>query len=131
MGLFSALKNLVGSPGARLASPDPHAVEVELDRLAVHTADGLIIVETSPSGAKVLAEVARAGEAAQLRGPRTGAQTTVYLSPTTAQERPVHDPQKGWVIPLSPEELALLENLSTEPGDYEISTALAIAIEGV
>ena len=127
MGLFSALKNLVSSPGARLASPDPHAVEVELDHLAVHTADGLIIVETSPSGAKVLAEVARAGEAAQLRGPHT----TVYLSPTTAQERAVHDPKKGWVIPLSPEELALLKNLSPEPGDYEISTALAIAIEGV
>lgn len=126
MGLFSALKNLVSSPGARLASPDPHAVEVELDHLAVHTADGLIIVETSPSGGKVLAEVARAVEAAQLRSPHT----TVYLSPTTAQERPVHDPKKGWVIPLSPEELALLKNLSPEPGDYEISAALAIAIEG-
>lgn len=126
MGLFSALKNLVSTPGVRLSSPDPHAVEVELDSLAVHPAGDLIIMVTSPAGAQVLAEVARAGEPAQLRGPHT----TVHLSPTTQPELPVHDPKKGWAIPLSPAEQELLRQVGTEPGDYELSATLAISIEG-
>ena len=125
MGLFSALKNLVSTPGARLASPDPHAVQVEVDSLTVHTAEDLIILVTSPAGARVLAEVGRAGEPARLRGP----QTTVHLSPTGAQERTVHDPTKGWVIPLNAGEQQRLAELSAAPGDYEISNTLAVSIE--
>ena len=125
MGLFSTLKNLVSTPGARLASPDPHAVKVDVDSLAVHTAEELIILVTSPAGATVLAEVGRAGEPARLRGP----QTTVHLSPLGAQERAVHDPTKGWVIPLNAGEQQRLAELSAVPGDYEISDALAVSIE--
>lgn len=125
MGLFSTLKNLVSTPGARLASPDPHAVKVEVDSLAVHTAEELIILVTSPAGATVLAVVGRSGEPARLSGP----EVTVHLSPTGAQQRAVHDPSKGWVIPLNASEQQRLAELSAVPGDYEISDALAVSIE--
>lgn len=129
MGLFSAVKDVIdklgGSSSVRLASPDPRAVEVSVDHLAVHTASGLIIMVTSPAGAQVLAEVARAGEPAQLRGP----QATVHLSPTAKEQRPVHDPKRGWAIPLSPAEREALSQLSTAAGDYEISDSLAVSIE--
>ncbi|OFQ53887.1 hypothetical protein HMPREF2932_00565 [Corynebacterium sp. HMSC074H12] len=91
----------------------------------VHTASGLIILVTSPAGAQVLSEVARSGEPAQLRGP----QTTVHLSPTTREQRPVHDPKKGWAIPLSLAERETLSQLNAEPGDYEISESLAVSVE--
>ncbi|WP_412101081.1 hypothetical protein [Corynebacterium aurimucosum] len=129
MSLFSAVKEIVdklgGSPTVRLASPDPHAVEVSVDHLSVHTAGGLIILVTSPDGAQVLSEVARSGEPAQLRGP----QSTVHLSPTAKTQRPIHDPKRGWAIPLSPAERDTLIHLSTEPGDYEVSESLAVSIE--
>ena len=129
MGLFSAVKNVVdklgGSPTVRLASPDPHAVEVSVDHLSVHTAGGLIILVTSPDGAQVLREVARSGEPAQLRGP----QSTVHLSPTAKTQRPIHDPKRGWAIPLSSAERDVLANLGTTPGDYEVSESLAVSIE--
>ncbi|PMC71667.1 hypothetical protein [Corynebacterium aurimucosum] len=129
MGLFSAVKNVVdklgGSSTVRLASPDPHAVKVSVDHLSVHTAGGLIILVTSPAGAQVLSEVARSGEPAQLRAP----QTTVHLSPTTKEQRPVHDPKKGWAIPLSLAERETLSQLNAEPGDYEISESLAVSVE--
>lgn len=129
MSLFSAVKDIVdklgGSPTVRLASPDPHAVEVSVDHLSVHTAGSLIILVTSPAGAQVLSEVARSGEPAQLRGP----QTTVHLLATAKEQRPVHDPKKGWAIPLSPEEREMLSQLTAEPGDYEVSEALAVSIE--
>ena len=129
MGLFSAVKDVIdrlgGSSTVRLASPDPHAVEVSLEHLSVHTASGLIILVTSPAGAQVLSEVARSGEPAQLRGP----QTTVHLSPTTKEQRPVHDPKKGWAIPLSHAERETLSQLNAEPGDYEVSEGLAVSIE--
>lgn len=129
MGLFSAVKDVIdrlgGSSTVRLASPDPHAVEVSLEHLSVHTASGLIILVTSPAGAQVLSEVARSDEPAQLRGP----QTTVHLSPTTKEQRPVHDPKKGWAIPLSPAERETLSQLNAEPGDYEVSEGLAVSIE--
>ena len=129
MSLFSAVKDIVdklgGSPTVRLASPDPHAVEVSVDHLSVHTAGGLIILVTSPDGAQVLSEVARSGDPAQLRGP----QATVHLSPTTKAQRPVHDPKRGWAIPLSPAERDSLAQLSSAPGDHEISESLAVSIE--
>lgn len=129
MSLFSAVKEIVdklgGSPTVRLASPDPHAVEVSVDHLSVHTAGGLIILVTSPAGAQVVAEVARSGEPARL----SGSKTTVHLSPTTKAQRPVHDPKEGWAIPLSPAERDTLVHLNTEPGDYEISESLAVSVE--
>lgn len=129
MSLFSAVKDIVdklgGSPTVRLASPDPHAVEVSLDHLSVHTADGLIILVTSPDGAQVLSEVARSGEPARL----SGSKTTVHLSPTTRAQRPVHDPKKGWAIPLSTADRDTLAQLHAEPGDYEISESLAVSVE--
>lgn len=129
MGLFSAVKDVIdrlgGSSTVRLASPDPHAVEVSLDHLSVHTASGLIILVTSPAGAQVLSEAARSGEPAQLRGP----QTTVHLLAAAKEQRPVHDPKKGWAIPLSPAEREILSQLTAEPGDYEVSEALAVSIE--
>ncbi|ACP32462.1 hypothetical protein cauri_0865 [Corynebacterium aurimucosum ATCC 700975] len=131
MGLFSAVKDVIdrlgGSSTVRLASPDPHAVGVSLDHLSVHTASGLIILVTSPAGAQVLSEVARSGEPAQLRGP----QTTVHLLATAKEQRPVHDPKKGWAIPLSPAEREILSQLTAEPGDYEVSEALAVSIENI
>ncbi|WP_144791498.1 hypothetical protein [Corynebacterium singulare] len=129
MGLFTAVRSVIdkldGSPGVRLASPDPHAVEVFIDQLSVHTAGGLIILVTSPAGAHVLSEVARSGEPAQLRGP----QATLHLSPTTTAQRPVHDPKRGWAIALSPSDRKALAHLSAEPGDYEISDSLAVSVE--
>lgn len=129
MGLFSAVKDVIdklgGSSTVRLASPDPHAVEVSLDHLSVHTASGLIILATSAAGAQVLSEVAHSGEPAQLRGP----QSTVHLSPTAKTQRPVHDPKRGWAIPLSSAEREALSRISAEPGDYEISESLAVSIE--
>lgn len=129
MGLFSAVKDVIdklgGSSTVRLASPDPHAVEVSLEHLSVHTASGLIILVTSPAGAQVLSEVAHSGEPAQLRGP----QSTVHLSPTAKTQHPVHDPKRGWAIPLSPAERDVLASLGTTPGDYEVSESLAVSIE--
>ena len=129
MGLFSAVKDVIdklgGSSTVRLASPDPHAVEVSLEHLSVHTASGLIILVTSPAGAQVLSEVAHSGEPARL----IGSKTTVYLSPTTKAQRPVHDPKRGWAIPLSPAERDTLAQISTAPGDYEVSESLAVSIE--
>ena len=129
MSLFSAVKDIVdklgGSPTVRLASPDPHAVEVSIDHLSVHTAGSLIILVTSPAGAQILSEVARSGEPARLNGSKT----TVHLSPTTKAQRPVHDPKRGWAIPLSPAERDTLAQISATPGDYEVSESLAVSIE--
>lgn len=129
MGLFDALRALSGSRAPRLAQADSGAPVVEVEYLTVTPAESLLIVVTDPAGAAALLEIARATQPAWLAA-ASDATARAFFSPSPRPEVPVHDPKKGWVIPLDPgTRAALIDTLRPEPGDYEISANLAISVE--
>lgn len=128
MGLFNALSALtskLGSSAPRLAQVGGNAPLVDVAKLSVSTAESLIIVVTDPVGAEVIRTIAESGEAATLRS----AEATVYFKVSAKRELPVHDPRKGWAIPLDPELREQITTAITGPGEFELTDVLAIVVE--
>ena len=125
MGLKDALSRLTGTQSPRLARPDSAAPTAQVERLEIHTVGSLIIVVTNQPGAEVLRETARSRESATLVSPTA----TVHFPAVKKYALPIKDPKRGWVIPLTPALAdALLDHLP-DPGEFELSPALALVIE--
>ena len=125
MGLKDALSRLTGTQSPRLARPDSAAPTAQVERLEIHTVGSLIIVVTNQPGAEVLRETARSRESATLVSPTA----TVHFPAVKKYALPIKDPKRGWVIPLTPALAdALLDHLP-DPGEFELSPALALVVE--
>ncbi|MDY5839367.1 MAG: hypothetical protein SPJ78_01390 [Corynebacterium camporealensis] len=123
MGLMDKLRELTGK-GPRLAEIDVDAREVDIDKLRVRTAETMVILETNNTGAALIREIARSGEAVTLKS----SESTVHFSPSKQKRLPVRDPKRGWVLALDKELSAALADVP-DAGDYEISPALAVVVE--
>lgn len=117
------LRELTGK-GPRLAKIDVDAREVGIDKLRVRTAETMVILETNNTGAALIREIARSGEAVTLKS----SESTVHFSPSKQKRLPVRDPKRGWVLALDKELSAALADVP-DAGDYEISPALAVVVE--
>lgn len=97
--------------------------------LHVHTAEDLVVVTTTAEAAALLCREAGAGRAFRLR--REGERTVTFEPAENPDDPPVLDPDRGWVVPVSPglgDELAALG--APGPGGYEFSSLnLALVVE--
>ena len=136
MGLLNAAAKLFGlkhSDDARpqLARPvaHPHVLADEL--LEIRTAESLLIVTMSKVSAEELLHRTKEYQALKLIVSHSGnlASASVLFTPSESEDVPVKDPNKGWIIPLSPSTRAAIQtSLATTAGDYELTPQLAIVV---
>ena len=96
MGLFDLLR---GSAKPALTQLPDTARHVSVDKLTVHTAEKMVIITGSVQVAGIVLDAARNNEAAVIKGPNA----QIVLVPTKTDDLPVHDPNNGWLLPLSPD----------------------------
>lgn len=123
MGLFDLLR---GSREPALPQLPDTARHVSVDKLAVHTAEEMVIITGSVQVASIILDAARNNEAAVIKGPNT----QIVLVPTKTDDLPVHDPNNGWLLPLSPAlRSAITERLAPTPCELELTERVGIIIE--
>ena len=96
MGLFDLLR---GSAKPALTQLPDTARHVGVDKLAVHTAEEMVIITGSVQVASIILDAAHNNHAAVVTGPNA----QIVLVPTKTDDLPVHDPNNGWLLPLSPD----------------------------
>ena len=114
MGLFDLLR---GSAKPALTQLPDTARHVGVDKLAVHTAEEV---------ASIILDAAHSNHAAVVTGPNT----QIVLVPTKTDDLPVHDPNNGWLLPLSPAlRSAITQRLVPKPCELELTERVGIIIE--
>ena len=117
MGLFDLLR---GSAKPALTQLPDTARHVGVDKLAVHTAEEMVIITGSVYVADIILE------AAVIKGPNA----QIVLVPTKTDDLPVHDPNNGWLLPLSPAlRSAITQRLAPKPCELELTERVGIIIE--
>lgn len=123
MGLFDLLR---GSREPALTQLPDTARHVGVDKLAVHTAEEMVIITGSVQVAGIVLDAARNNEAAVIKGPNT----QIVLVPTKTDDLPVHDPNNGWLLPLSPAlRSAITQHLAPKTCALELTDRVGIVIE--
>lgn len=123
MGLFDLLR---GSAKPTLTQLPDTARHVGVDKLAVHTAEEMVIITGSVQVASIILDAARSNHAAVVAGPNA----QIVLVPTKTDDLPVHDPNNGWLLPLSPElRSAILNSLRPQACAVELTERVGIVIE--
>lgn len=123
MGLFDLLR---GSREPALTQLPDTARHVGVDKLAVHTAEEMVIITGSVQVAGIVLDAARNNEAAVIKGPNT----QIVLVPTKTDDLPVHDPNNGWLLPLSPAlRSAITHHLAPKTCALELTERVGIVIE--
>ncbi|MEY8208537.1 hypothetical protein [Corynebacterium sp. MNWGS58] len=123
MGLFDLLR---GSAKPALTQLPDAARHVGVDKLAVHTAEEMVIITGSVQVADIILDAARHNEAAVIKGPNA----QIVLVPTKTDDLPVHDPNNGWLIPLSPAlRSAITQHLAPKTCALELTDRVGIVIE--
>lgn len=122
MGLFDLLR---GSAKPALTQLPDAARHVGVDKLAVHTAEEMVIITGSVQVADIILDAARHNEAAVIKGPNA----QIVLVPTKTDDLPVHDPNNGWLIPLSPDlRFAIMNSLRPQACALELTERVGIVI---
>lgn len=134
MDVRSIWSTLTGRKGPSLARARVDVPELAAARLQVSTAETLVIVDIDVITADAVREAAENARPLLLTaGGRdaTAANTdvAVYLLPVSKATLPVHDPKKGWLIPLSDQERRAVAEKLTGPGECEISERLAFVVD--
>ena len=115
MGLFDLLR---GSTNPALPQLPDTARHVGVDKLAVHTAEEMVIITGSVQVAGIILDAAHNNHAAVVTGPNA----QIVLVPTKTDDLPVHDPNNGWLLPLSPElRSAILNSLRPQACAVELT----------
>ncbi|MDK8395604.1 hypothetical protein [Corynebacterium pseudodiphtheriticum] len=123
MGLFDLLR---GSAKPALTQLPDAARHVGVDKLAVHTAEEMVIITGSVQVAVIILDAARNNEAAVIKGPNA----QIVLVPTKTDDLPVHDPNNGWLLPLSPDlRSAIMNSLRPQACALELTERVGIIIE--
>ena len=123
MGLFDLLR---GSAKPALTQLPDTARHVGVDKLAGHTAEEMVIITGSVQVASIILDAARSNHAAVVAGPNA----QIVLVPTKTDDLPVHDPNNGWLLPLSPElRSAILNSLRPQACAVELTERVGIVIE--
>ncbi|MDK4236057.1 hypothetical protein QPX09_00445 [Corynebacterium pseudodiphtheriticum] len=123
MGLFDLLR---GSAKPALTQLPDIARHVGVDKLAVHTAEEMVIITGSVQVAGIILDAAHNNQAAVVAGPNA----QIVLVPTKTDDLPVHDPNNGWLLPLSPElRSAILNSLRPQACAVELTKRVGIVIE--
>ncbi|WJY89357.1 hypothetical protein [Corynebacterium confusum] len=125
---------LTGRKGPSLARVRVDVPELAAGRLQVTTAETLVIVDIDVSTADAVREAAENAHPLLLTAGRHNAtaanpDTAVYLLPVSKATLPVHDPKKGWLIPLSDQERRTVAEKLTGPGECEVSERLAFVVD--
>ncbi|MGV3160083.1 hypothetical protein ACEE23_03170 [Corynebacterium sp. 32222D000AT] len=134
MDVRSIWSTLTGRKGPSLARARVDVPELAAARLQVSTAETLVIVDIDVITADAVREAAENARPLLLTAGRrdaTAANTdvAVYLLPVSKATLPVHDPKKGWLIPLSDQERRAVAEKLTGPGECEISERLAFVVD--
>lgn len=123
MGLFDLLR---GSREPTLTQLPDTARHVGVDKLAVHTAEEMVIITGSVQVADIILDAAHNNEAAVIKGP----DAQIVLVPTKTDDLPVHDPNNGWLIPLRPDlRSAIMNSLRPQACALELTDRVGIVIE--
>ncbi|WP_448860296.1 hypothetical protein [Corynebacterium propinquum] len=123
MGLFDLLG---GSTNPALTQLPDTARHVGVDKLAVHTAEEMVIITGSVQVAGIILDAAHNNQAAVVAGPNA----QIVLVPTKTDDLPVHDPNNGWLLPLSPElQSAILNSLRPQACAVELTKRVGIVIK--
>lgn len=107
--------------------------EFAASHVQVTTAESLVIVIVDALTADAVREAARGARPLLVTAGKRDASsattdTAVYLLPVSKVTLPVHDPKKGWLIPLSDQERRAITDKLTGPGEFEISARLAFVV---
>lgn len=134
MDMRSIWSTLTGRKGPALARARVDVPELTAARLQVTTAETLVIVDIDVITADAVREAAENARPLLLTADRRDAtaahpDTAVYLLPVSKATLPVHDPKKGWLIPLSDQERRAVAEKLTGPGEWEISERLAFVVD--
>ncbi|OFS19240.1 hypothetical protein HMPREF3067_10060 [Corynebacterium sp. HMSC04H06] len=137
MDVRSIWSTLTGRKGPSLARARVDVPELAAARLQVSTAETLVIVDIDVITADAVREAAEnarpllltAGRRDAAPGTAATTGTAVYLLPVSKTTLPVHDPKKGWLIPLSDQERRAVAEKLTGPGECEISERLAFVVD--
>ena len=123
MGLFDLLR---GSAKPALTQLPDTARHVGVDKLAVHTAEEMVIITGSVQVAGIILDAAHNNHAAVVTGPNA----QIVLVPTKTDDLPVHDPNNGWLLPLSPAlRSAITQHLAPKTCALELTDRVGIIIE--
>ena len=115
MGLFDLLR---GSAKPALTQLPDTARHVGVDKLAVHTAEEMVIITGSVQVASIILDAADNNQAAVVTGPNA----QIVLVPTKTDDLPVHDPNNGWLLPLSPAlRSAITQRLAPNPCELQLT----------
>lgn len=123
MGLFDLLR---GSREPALTQLPDTARQVGVDKLTVHTAEEMVIITGSVQVADIILDAAHNNQAAVVTGPNA----QIVLVPTKNDDLPVHDPNNGWLLPLSPDlRSAIMNSLRSQACALELTDRVGIIIE--
>lgn len=111
--------------GEKLASAPREAVDVAAARLAVSTAEEMVVVVIDTRTLNALQATLARGQAAAIYGDGT----TAYFVPVHRPELPVRDPKAGWAIPVDEAVRGGIVKLGGTPQAVEISDQLGLVIE--
>lgn len=86
----------------------------------------MVIITGSVQVAGIVLDAARNNEAAVIKGPNA----QIVLVPTKTDDLPVHDPNNGWLLPLSPDlRSAIMNSLRPQACALELTDRVGIVIE--
>lgn len=134
MDVRSIWSKLTGQKGPALARARVDVPEFAAAQLQVTTAESLVIVIVDALTAAAVREAADNDRPLLVTAGASDAspgfdRTSVYLLPVRKTTLPVHDPKKGWLIPVSDEERREVAAQLTGPGEFEISERLAFVVD--